>query len=595
MSVLHTSKVLGKLERIVQFRLGSDVKHKPEIVLQPDSYIFGQACPATDGNQIFLPRREKHFSSERDNELSLANSTAHETDHIAEFNAYFGTEVEELRGKDANLVQEFHQRNYAELTENPALAGWIDNIVKDRRIDAQRREQMSGIERYYKEVLTPAAEYFRPSIKRMSELDSFREQFLQKALIGKTVEPVSEKHRALLNEIVDTSYRAGSINQDKEVVTQIYQKLKENFDITQPISKLPSLFGTGDHSQSKGSPQQGYNKNVKPREGRDNDEDKKPKKLSDEEGKPQKYDSGKDDKKKQDDKKDEGTNKDDKDRSNLYEQAEENFGIRVYVAEPDFGENVAKWEGFLRDKYAGEIESMKRIFRQLQLKNYGDRRDFQGEELDYEDYMQADLEHKVTGIKGNGRYFKASTQNQQRPAWAVLADISPSTDPSSYNLIEQIKASLLINGEALGVTDFPFGLFAFAGDVNVVKDFPESYGPETANKIVSVQRHKNGTYLGSSLRVVGSLLKRQRERPKGITIITDGESQNIDDARDAINEMYDQKMYPFLIVIGKEFEKYAKHLTAHIGEEHYSVIARDKIHKLPGETFRLFKTYGIAR
>ena len=595
MSILHTNKILSKLERIVEFRLGDDVKYKPPIVLRPDSFIFGQACPATDGSQIFLPRREKHFTSERDNELFLAYVTGHEADHIRECEEYFGTEIEELREKEVQLGQEYHKRNFFELTENPALAGWIDNIVKDRRIDAQRGEQMPGGKRFDEKVIKPSAKYLRPSIKGMSELDAFREQFLQRTLLGTTVEPVPKKYRALLGEIVNISYRAGSIHQDKEAVTQIYQKLKEHFDITQPILKLPSLFGTGDNSQSQGSPQQGYNKDVKPREGRD-EKDKKPEKLSEGEGKTKKYDSpGKDNKERRDGKKDEEPNKDDKDRTSLYEQAEQKYDIEIYVVEPEFSESVAKMEEFLRDKYAGEIESMKRIFRQLQLKHYGEKRDFQGEELDYGDYMQADLEHKVTGIKGNGRYFKTVTQNEQRPAWAVLADISPSTDPSHYNIIEQIKASLLIQGEALGVTDFPFGLFAFSGDFYIVKDFPENYGPETSNKIISVERDEGGTYLGPSLRVVGSLLKRQKERPKGITIITDGESQYIDDAKAAMNEMYDQKMYPFLIVIGSEFEKYAKHLTSDIGHEHYSIIERDRVYELPGEIFRLFKTYGIAR
>jgi hypothetical protein len=592
MSIVHTNKVLSKLEEIVSFRLGRDRSQKHPIKVQPNIPFAGQSGPATDGTEIFLPRKESHFTSARDNELSLANSTAHEADHIDEFYEYFGSEIEALQSQGKNLVQVYHERNHSDLTENPALAGWIDNIVKDRRIDANRREQLSGVKRHYEEVLAPAAEYFRPSIKGMSELDAFRELYLQKALIGRTVETIPEARREILEEVVAITNKSHSIYEDKESVERIYGLLKENFDITQPISRLPSLFGTGDHSQTKGSPQQGYGKPTKPREGREEDSSK-PKKVS----------SGKND-----DKKESGGSEDqrkppiqpsksgdDKDRDQLYQDAQNECGIRVYVAEPDFSSQVSEYETHLKYKFAGEIESMKRIFRQLQLKHYGNRRDFSGEELDFEPFMQDELESKVTGIKGQGRYFKANTQNAQRPAWAVLADISPSTDPSNYNLIEPIKASLLIQGESLGVTDYPFGLFAFSGDVYVVKDFTENYGPEISNKIVSVKRHNSGTYLGNSLRVVGSLLRRQKETPKGITIITDGESQNIDDAKDAINEMYDQRMHPFLIVIGGEFEKYAKHLTQDIGHEHYSIIERDRIHELPGEMFRLFKTYGISR
>ena len=208
---------------------------------------------------------------------------------------------------------------------------------------------------------------------------------------------------------------------------------------------------------------------------------------------------------------------------------------------------------------------------------------------------ESELESKVTGIKGTGMYFRRDTQNEQRPAWAVLADITPSTE--QHKILEQIRAGLFINAEALGVTDWPMGLFGFSNNVlYVINDFSDRYNPTSSNKIMALKREDDGgTYLGSSLRTVGSLLKRQTEHPKGITIITDGEDQNLDDAKAAMREVYDQKMYPFLVVIGREFEKYARSLTEDIGSDHYTVIDRDKVYELPNEMFRLFKTFGIAR
>src|SRR3989344_3242688 len=226
MSSINTSKLSGRLEKLIDFRVGEGASERHQIILLEDA-----SCPATDGTQIFLPRKVGYFVSERDNELSIANSTAHEGDHIREVETYFGAEIEALREQKANLVQEFHQRNYAELKENPALAGWIDNIVKDRRIDAQRREQLPGVRRHYEEVLAPAAEYLRPSTKGMSKLDSFREQYLQRALLGRVVDPVPNEHRNLLEEVVDLTNTADSIQRDVEVVSRIYQKFKENFDI----------------------------------------------------------------------------------------------------------------------------------------------------------------------------------------------------------------------------------------------------------------------------------------------------------------------------------------------------------------------------
>ncbi len=590
MSIVNTSKLLGRLEKLIYFRVGEGASDRHPIVLQGNN-----SCPATDGTRVFLPKRENHFVSEKDNELSIANSTAHEADHIREINEYFGAEVEQLREQKTNLVQEFHQRNYAELTENPALASWIDNIVKDRRIDVQRREQLPGIKKYYEEALAPVAEYLRPSVKGMSKLDAFREQYLQRALIGRVAEPVPEEHRALLEEVVALTNTADSIQRDQEVVSTIYQRFKENFDITQPISRLPPMFGTGNHSQPRtGSPQQGYGKEVKPREGRE--EGKRPKRLDKGDGKLCKPSEEEDDSgDKKDKKKEEGMGRDDKDRISLYQQAQKEYGIIIHIVEPQFTSEMAQREEGFRERYAGEIESMKRIFRQVQLKSYGDKRDFQGQELNYEDYMQSELESRVTGIKGNGRYFRRDIQNEQRPAWAVLIDITPSTE--QHKILEQIRAGLFINAEALRVTDWPIGLFGFSNNVlYVINDFPERYDLTSSNKIMTLKRKDSGgTYLGPPLRTVGSLLKRQRENPKGITIITDGEDQNFDDAKAAMREVYDQKMYPFLVVIGNEFEKYAKGLTEDIGSDHYTVIDGNKVYELPQEMFRLFKTFGIAR
>ncbi|MFH1331760.1 MAG: hypothetical protein ABIH63_00555, partial [archaeon] len=289
MSVINTSKLSGKLEEIIDFRISEGASKKHPVVLAD------RTCPSTDGTTVFLPRRVSYFVSERDNELLIADSTAHEADHIREYDEYFGSEVEQLREKKVCLVSEFGRRNFSDLEENPALAGWIDNIVKDRRVDARRREQLPGVKRHYEKVLDPSAEYFRPSVKGMSELDAFREQYLQKALIGRVVEPVPEKHDALLEKIVALTYTADSINRDKEVVTKIYQLFKENFDIKQPISKLPPMFGTGDHSQADGnSSQKGYGNQVNPRDGRESDE-KKPDKLDKGEGKLHKPKKDKDD------------------------------------------------------------------------------------------------------------------------------------------------------------------------------------------------------------------------------------------------------------------------------------------------------------
>ena len=83
MASVKTESVSGKLEKIIDFRVGDGSSKRHPIVAKR-----GMA-PATDGVSIFLPESERTFESERDNELALANFTAHEADHITEYQDYF--------------------------------------------------------------------------------------------------------------------------------------------------------------------------------------------------------------------------------------------------------------------------------------------------------------------------------------------------------------------------------------------------------------------------------------------------------------------------------------------------------------------------
>ena len=609
MTTVHTGKLLEKLVKVVDFRVGEGASKVNPLVLQGNN-----SCPATDGTQIFMPTREKHFKSEADNEFQIADSTAHESDHIREVNAYFAEEVGGLRERGMNLVKEYCQRNYSELKENPALAGWIDNIVKDRRIDAERREQLPGVKKFDEEVFFPAAEYFRPSTRLMSELDAFREQYLQKALIGRVLESIPEKHRALLEEVVRITNTADSIYQDPEIVKQIYNKLKENFDITQPISRSPPMPGRGNHSQpSSGSPQQGYGKDVEPREGR-NPNDKKPERLEDNNGKD--YSPGKNDKDKKEDKagkeskekkekpeqgedkeeKDDDSNNEpneDKNSQGDYRKTGEKYGMSVDVIEPEFRSALVKVEESLREKYAGEIESMKRIFRQLQVRHYGERRDLRGQELDYQEYMQSELEGKVTGIRSVGKYFKEDFKNVQKPSFGIHADISGST---AGRVIESIKAAFYIMGNALSASDWNYGLYASDDSLAVLKDPTKKWDDNINYSILGLGSGGGGIYLEATSSILSADLRRTRGNPKCLVVISDFEVCGDAEKEKAIaRRLYNQKIYPFYIAIGDEHGENAKAMTSGIGEEHYSVIPLNKLHELPEEIFRLFKTFGVAR
>lgn len=600
MTYQNTSSIIEKLEAIVDFRVGENAHSKCPIVLKEG------VCPATDGTQIFLPRKEEHFKSPRDNELGLGNFAAHEADHIREIEEYFGIETAELRAKNLALVQEYLKRNYSALEENPALANEIDNIVKDRRIDAQRKEQLPGVKKFFEETMIPVVSYLRPSVKEMGELDAFREQYLQRALLGKTLEPVSEKYRRLLEEVIAITLSSNSIQEDKETVTRIYELFKKNFDIRKKISQLPPMFGSGSHSEtssgSKGAKtqgEQGYGKEIKPREGR-NSNDKRPSKLN-----PSKYPAPEENsgdslenKPKKGKKNPENENSSEnysesEDRENPYKAIQDKSGIEIFVFNPEFEPELVESVRKMENKYAGEIESMKRIFRQLQLKHYGEKRDFEGQELDYQDYLQGELEARVTRIKGNARAFRLEARNQQRPTFGIHADTSSST---RGRIIEGIRAAFYIIGNALSASDWNYGLYFSANKLGIIKDPTKKWEDSINPKILGLTAGGNGIYLETTSKAIAADLKRTNGNPRGLIVISDFEVCGDFKKEKAIaKKLREEKIYPFYIAIGAEHEDNVRELTEEIGAEHYSVIALDQLHELPNEIFRLFKTFGIAK
>jgi len=633
MSFVRTGKLLSKLEQVIDFTLERGASKSYPI-------IVGESTPATDGTQIFLPARESIFKSERDNEISLANSTAHEADHIKEINEYFGEEAQGLRQEEENLVKVYLDRNYSELKENPALAGFIDNIVKDRRIDDIRRKTFPRIEKHYSEAIIPGAQYFRPSTLIMSELDAFNELYLQRALLGKTFESVPEKRKVILDEIVSITYSANSIQTDKEAVTRIYDIYKANFDINQPISKLPPILGSNRHSSSskedsKGKVKDGsgnrseekdgkdgksrddkenkdptkkesgnYSREIKPREDRDAN-DKKPEKLNDDSEKNNYQNPNKNQDKNSGPQKDNKTqnlppqanryssksnNKIDKD---FYDnQSRENSIDILNLCDPSNEENEDRADSLFRG-YAGEIESMKRIFRQLKLRNYGEKRYFEGQELDFEEHLQADLESRATGIRVNRKSFIEKARNKLKPIFAIHADKSGSTQGK---IIEAIRDAFYIMGNALSASEYNYGMYVSNDALEVIKSPREKWSEKVNNRISGINSDGNGIFLESTSRVIANDLKRINGNPKCLFVISDFEICGEPEKEKAIiKELYNSRVYPILIAIGSEHEQNAKYLTGDIGHEYYSVIPIDKLNTLPQEVFRLFKTYGIAR
>ena len=674
----NCKKIKNELQRVVDFRIGSGASKRHSFIFDKKSPFIPGPLIFTDGEKIHIPSQFSLTSNDADNQMLIASAVRHESDHIKEFMKLH----RELSGKekyDSTVINRFLEDFFlqSQFKENPTLAHEIFNIVEDNRIDRKAREELPGLKQFSEQKEKPIYLSKRPSpkylMKRGKELNAFRELFLQKTLLDKTVDEPSPKHRELLEDCVRIAKSAEDkdINASLEATEKIYAKFKENFDITPPIPRLPPFAGRDHDRLSPGVPKN-YRGEIKPREGRE--EDKENKELTKQR---QKTKSGKEkskqdltkegseaksgekeeskklkkekrsekgfeeDKKKEELKEKKGKGEEKKSKERIEKSKDEektkkeqdslekekrkenskrdrysyigNRGpfIRI-VPRPSPGVNLKVPHHRREDidsaqevisKYSGEIRAIESYFKRLEQRYQGKKMARQGEEISIREYVQAELEYEATGIRSNRKMFKKRARVKRKAAWAVLADISASTVFGfGYRIIDYIKDALLIQGEALNYSNYPFGIFAFHSGgtvleqlteykdtVYLIKNFNEKYTEETRGRIMSLSPY-GGTLMVNAIEYISKNLREVEGRPKGLSIITDGEPDNPWAVKDALKKIQEDGILPFLFVIGSEHERYAKSLV-----DNYIIIKRDKLNELPNEVLRIFTTYGIIK
>ncbi|NQS89015.1 hypothetical protein HQ584_04415 [Patescibacteria group bacterium] len=254
-------------------------------------------------------------------------------------------------------------------------------------------------------------------------------------------------------------------------------------------------------------------------------------------------------------------------------------------------------------KYSGEIRVIESHFKRLEQRYRGKKMAREGEEINIREYVQAQLEYEATGIRPDKKMFKKRARIKRKAAWAILADTSASTAFGfGYRIIDYIKEALLIQGEALSYSNYPFGIFAFHSGgtvleqlmnykdtVYLIKNFNEKYTEQTRARIMSLNPY-GGTLMVNAIEHITKNLREIEGRPKGLSIITDGEPDNPRAVRDALKKLEDDGILPFLFVIGSEHERCAKSLV-----DNYIIIRRDRLNELPSEVLRIFTTHGIIK
>jgi len=179
-----------------------------------------------------------------------------------------------------------------------------------------------------------------------------------------------------------------------------------------------------------------------------------------------------------------------------------------------------------------------------------------------------------------------SRKQQRDLSCLLLADLSLSTDAwisNSARVIDVIRDSMMLFGEALGATGDRFALYGFSSvrrenvRYHLIKGFDERYNAEIRGRVAAL---KPGFYtrMGAAIRHSAAILSKQKSARKLLLILTDGKPNDLDkyegrygieDTRVAVQEARQLGLTPFCVTIDEKAGEYLPHL---FGANGYTVV-----------------------
>ena len=185
---------------------------------------------------------------------------------------------------------------------------------------------------------------------------------------------------------------------------------------------------------------------------------------------------------------------------------------------------------------------------------------------------------RLDGVRNSEPGLYIDSRRQQRDlSCLLLADLSLSTDAwvnNTARVIEVIRDSLLLFGEALAATGDRFALYGFSSvrrdnvRFHLLKGFDERYGDAIRGRLATL---KPGYYtrMGAAIRHAAAILATRKSSRRLLLILTDGKPNDLDkyegrygieDTRMAILEARRQGLTPFCVTIDEAAGDYLPHL-----------------------------------
>lgn len=184
--------------------------------------------------------------------------------------------------------------------------------------------------------------------------------------------------------------------------------------------------------------------------------------------------------------------------------------------------------------------------------------------------------------------YRAQTRRDRELACLLLADLSLSTDAwvsDTQRVIDVIRDSLMVFGEALAATGDPFAMYGFSSlkrslvRFHDIKHFDEPLGADARGRIAAL-RPGYYTRLGAALRESTRRLSQRRAAQRILLLLSDGKPHDIDnydgrhgieDTRAAVLEARRAGVRPFCVTIDRDGAGYLPHV---FGRDGYTVVRR---------------------
>lgn len=251
------------------------------------------------------------------------------------------------------------------------------------------------------------------------------------------------------------------------------------------------------------------------------------------------------------------------------------------------GEGSQAWVDTTLAAHRSMLDLVRRRFEMLRAQRMRLRKQLEGDDIDLEAYIDGYADFRA-GLPMPQAVYQTYRPAKRDMSIMLLIDISGSTDgwvSADKRVIDVEREALLLVAIALEGMREPYCIQAFSGEgpggvvVRAVKSFAESYGPDVARRIASLEP-EHYTRAGAAIRHACGTLMQQASRHRLLLLLSDGKPNDVDeyegrygmeDMRQAVNEAKLQGIHPFCLTIDQQAAAY---LPAIFGTHQYALLPK---------------------